>query len=64
VSDLALIDQFRESAHSVLNRCVGVDAVLVIEVDAVRGESLQGALNRGADICGTAVDMTRTTSRV
>jgi hypothetical protein len=41
VQDLALGDQLGERADGFLDRRVGVDAVLVVEVDAVGSEALQ-----------------------
>ena len=54
--DLALGDQLGQRADGVLDRRVRVDAVLVVEVDAVGAEPLQGALDRDADVRRAAVE--------
>ena len=46
VQDLSLGHQFGEGADGVLDGSVRVDAVLVVEVDAVGSEPLQRALDR------------------
>ena len=56
VQDLALGDQLGQGADGVLDRGVRVDPVLVVEVDAVGAEPLQGALDRGADVRRAAVE--------
>src|SRR5262249_26018491 len=38
VTDLALVDQLRQRADRLLDRHVGIDAVLVVEVDILRAE--------------------------
>jgi hypothetical protein len=43
-------------------RGVGVDAVLVVQVDVVGSETPQRALDRSADVRRAAVEMTRTTT--
>jgi hypothetical protein len=64
VPDLSLGHEFGKGADRVLNRSVGVDPMLVVEVNVVGRESLQRALDRGTNVCGTAVKMTWTTSGV
>ena len=44
VADLALLHQFGHRADGLLDRRVGVDAVLVVEVDVVDAQALQRAL--------------------
>src|SRR5437773_5129395 len=56
VKDLALGHQLGQRADGVLDRRVRVDSVLVVKVDAVGPEPLQGALERGADVCRAAVE--------
>ena len=56
VADLALGHQLGHSADGVLDRSVRVDPVLVVQVDVVGAEPLQGALDRGADVGRAAVD--------
>lgn len=53
---LALLHQFRHRADGFLDRHGGIDAVLVIEVDDVRPESLEGGLGDGFRIFRPAVD--------
>ena len=50
VQDLALGDQLGEGADRVLDRGVRVDAVLVVQVNAVGPEPLQRALDGGPDV--------------
>src|SRR5437868_1805451 len=64
VQDLALGHQFGNGADGVLDRSVWVDPVLVVEVDAVGPEPLQGAFDRGADVRGAAVEYTGPTAGV
>src|SRR6059058_907763 len=56
VADLALGHQFGEGADGVLDGRVRVDSVLVVEVDAVGTEPLQGALDGSPDVRGAAVE--------
>jgi hypothetical protein len=56
VADLALAPQLGQSADGVLDRGIRVDPVLVVQVDVVDAESLQGALDRGTDVRRAAVD--------
>jgi hypothetical protein len=55
VEDLAFGDQFGESADGVFDRGLGVDAVLVVQVDVIGAEPPEGTLDRGADVRRTAV---------
>ena len=50
VADLALLDELAEGADRLLDRRLGVDAVLVVEVDVVGPEPLQRALDRDAEV--------------
>ena len=52
MADLALGDQLGHRPDGLLDRDVRVDAVLVVEVDVVRAEALERALDRGADPLG------------
>ena len=54
--DLALGDQVLDGARDILDRHVGVDAVLVEQVDGLDAEPLQRAFDRLADALGPAVD--------
>ena len=56
VANLALGHQLGHSADGVLDRSVRVDPVLVVQVDVVGAEALQGALDRGADVGRAAVE--------
>ena len=56
MADLALGDQLGQGADGVLDWGFGIDPVLVIQVDVVGAEPLQGALDRGADVRRAAVD--------
>jgi len=64
VADLALGDQLGQGADGVLDRGVGVDAVLVVQVDVVGAEPTQRTLDRGADVRGAAVEDTGAASGV
>ncbi|GAB3837997.1 hypothetical protein GCM10027610_041080 [Dactylosporangium cerinum] len=55
VPDLALLHQPRERAHGVLDGGARVDAVLVVQVDAVGAEAPQRALDGGTDVGRAAV---------
>ena len=55
VTDLAGVDEVLDSTGDVLDRHVGVDAVLVEQVDPLGVEPLQGVLGGGADVLGAAV---------
>ena len=55
VGDLAGVDELLDGAGDVLDRHVGVDAVLVEQVDAVDVQPAQGVLDGGADVLGAAV---------
>jgi len=50
VQDLALGHQLGQGADGVLDGRVRVDPVLVVEVDAVGAQPLQGPLDRGPDV--------------
>src|SRR5437867_11923623 len=52
---LPLVDERGHGAHDVLDRYRSVDAVLIEEIDAVRLEPAQRALNGLADVRGPAV---------
>ena len=54
---LPSVDQFGDGADGVLDRGVGVDAMLVVEVDPVGAEPLQRTLDSGADAGGAAVEL-------
>jgi hypothetical protein len=56
VPDLALGDQLGQGADGVLDGCVRVDSVLVVQVDVVCVEPLEGALDGGADVRRAAVE--------
>ena len=53
---LALGHELGHRPDRLLNRGVGVDAVLVVEVDVVDAEPLEGAVAGLAHVLGTAVD--------
>ena len=55
VSDLALGDEIGDGSCCLLDRRVGVDAVLVVEVDVVGAEASQRALDGCTDVGGAAV---------
>jgi hypothetical protein len=57
-------DTSSASADGLLDRRVGVDAVLVVEVDAIGPQPLQRALDGSADVRGAAVEHSRTAARV
>ena len=57
--DLPLLDQLRERADGLLDRRLGVDAVLLVEVDGLDAEAAQARLTRLAHVLGAAVDARR-----
>jgi hypothetical protein len=48
----------------VFDRSLRVDAVLVVKVDVVGAEPPEGTLERGADVCGAAVETPRAAAGV
>jgi hypothetical protein len=54
--DLAGGDQVGHGADGLLDRRLGVDAVLIIEIDRLDAEARQAAVAARADIVGLAVD--------
>src|SRR6185437_11750595 len=59
--DLALLDQPRHAADRLLDRDVGVDAVLEVHVDHIDAEPLQARLAGLLDVFGAPVDTVRAT---
>ena len=55
-ADLALSDQLGQGADGVLDGRVRVDPVLVVQVDVVGAEPLQGTLDRDADVRRAAIE--------
>src|SRR6266705_2735978 len=56
VANLAFLDQFGQGSHSFLDRRVGIDAVLVVEIDVVGPQPLQAAFAGLLHIVGLAAD--------
>jgi len=56
MTDLAFLDELRHGVDGFFDGRVGVDAVLVVEVDVIDAETAQAALAGFADIVGFAVD--------
>lgn len=56
MADLALSDQLGQCPDGVLDRSARVDPVLVVQVDVVGAETLERALDGGADVRRAAVD--------
>src|SRR6266480_4553265 len=54
---LALLDEPLHRAHRLLDRHLGIDAVLVIEIDRVNAEALQARLAGAHHVLGPAVDI-------
>jgi hypothetical protein len=50
-----LLNEFLDRAGDILHRYVGIDTVLVKQVDIVRLQALQHPLGRGPDVIGAAV---------
>src|SRR3954468_10039866 len=57
VLDLARLDEFLDRSGDVFDGDIGVDAVLVVQVDGVDSESLQGAVDDSLDHLRAAVDV-------
>ena len=55
VANLAGLDQLRHRSDSFFNRDVGVNAMLVVEVDVIRAEALQRSVDRASDMRSRAV---------
>ena len=55
VGDLAGVDEFLDGSGDILDRHVGIDPMLVEQVDTVGVEPTQGVLDGGADVVGPAV---------
>ena len=53
---LAFAHQLRHRAHRVLDRRVGIDAMLVVEVDRVDAEAVEARVARLANVFGLTVD--------
>src|SRR5947207_2270418 len=64
VQDLSLCHQLAQGADGVLDGGVRVDPMLVIEVDAVGTQPLQGALDSGPDVRRAAVEGSGATAGV
>ena len=56
VQNLSCLDQILDRAGHVLDRHVRVDAVLVVEIDAVGPEALERSLDDFLDVLGMAVE--------
>jgi hypothetical protein len=56
VANLACLDQLGKRADRLLDRRLGVDAVLVVEVDVVGAEAPQGGLASLAHVLGATAD--------
>src|SRR2546425_8776474 len=56
VADLAFGDQLAESASGVFDGRVRIDSVLVVQIDVVGAQPLQGTFDRDADVRRAAVE--------
>src|SRR2546427_1886145 len=56
VTDFAFPNKFLHGANSVFDWRVGIDSMLVIEVDVIDAEPAQASLARAADIIGFSAD--------
>ena len=54
-SNFSRLDQFGHGTHGVLDRRIGVDAVLIVQVNAIGSQPLQACLARCTYIFGAAV---------
>ena len=59
MQDLSLPDQIFDRADDIFDGHAGIDAVLVIEIDAVSLEAFEGALDDRLDVLWSAVETTR-----
>nr|GEU28411.1 hypothetical protein [Tanacetum cinerariifolium] len=55
MSDFALLDQILERTGDVLNRHARIDAMLIVQVDVIGAEALEGFFNHFADVLGAAI---------
>ena len=53
--DLALMDQLLDRTGDILDGHVGIDSMLIEEVDAIRPQALQGLLDNQADAPRAAI---------
>jgi hypothetical protein len=53
--DLPLLDQILHGPRNVFNRDRGIDAMLIVEIDDIDSETLQGALDYLLDVLGLAI---------
>ncbi len=56
MEDLACFDQARHGADGVFDGSIGIDAMLVVEIDVIDVEALQAGIAGFADVVGLAVD--------
>src|SRR5260221_6930601 len=61
--DLALLNELFDRSCDILHRHLGVDAVLIEEVDVIRLQALQHPLGCDLDMIGTAVEAAKTLPR-
>src|SRR5262245_40991904 len=59
ITHLAGLDQIAHRADSILNRHIHVDPMLIVQIDAIDAESLQGSITSFANILRPAVYRTR-----
>src|SRR5262249_15458937 len=59
VANFSGAHQFRHGANRLLDGRVGVDAVLVVEIDVLDAEALQAALDGLPNVLGAAVEAAR-----
>src|SRR5208282_4211453 len=64
VADLSLGNQLRQGADGLLDGRVGVDSVLVVQIDVVGPQPPKRALKRGADVGWLAVTIPGTATGV
>ena len=55
MADLSQVNKFRKSANCFFDGSLGIDAVLVIEIDILHSQPLQAGVASGAYIFGLAI---------
>src|SRR4051812_23047742 len=63
-TNLALLNQILHRACNIFHWHVGIDSVLIVEINIIGTESSQAALNCAANLSGLAVNVTSMLARI
>src|SRR5882762_9758570 len=58
MADLALLDQLRQGANRFFDRCIGIDAMLIVEVNVLNAQPLQTSFAGLLHVVGLPADAT------